>query len=306
MKRIERRLFLLATAAGLAHCVSGCGGGGSQGGNAGAPATPTAPLYPAGSLQSFAAASRSLQRTMSVSVYLPPGYAAGTRYPVLYLFYGYGGHDGVYFDGGLAINRTADRLIASGAIGPLVMVVPGYDNSFGVNTTPAQAPDSAGGSIGPYEDYLIGEMMPFVEGRLGMAPAPADRRVGGVSMGGFAALHLALRHPGLFGRVGAHSAALWDYSEADQFRGQRDWLYPTPALRAERDPLLLAERVDMKGMRFYIDVGNRDGLRRQDEAMHAALTRHGGASELHVGDGGHDAAYWGSQLQNWLALYGAP
>lgn len=291
---MERRLFLIAATASLA----GCGGGGGGGGAQVPPTTSAVPAVPAGTVDTLAVASRALGRTMNVALYLPPG---GARHPILYLFHGFGGNGAAFFDAGLAINRAADRLIAAGTIAPLVIAAPDYDNGFGVNTTPAQGTQSAGGTIGLYEDYLMTEMLPAVEARLGVTATRADRRVGGVSMGGFAALHLALRHPAMFSRVGAHSAALWDYSSADQFTGQRDWLYPTPALRAERDPLLLAARADVRGLRFYLDVGDRDPLRRQDEAMQAVL---GAASELHVGSGGHDAQFWRSRLDSWLAFYG--
>jgi enterochelin esterase-like enzyme len=283
---MERRCFLLATAA----CLAGCGGG-----NAAVQQTaPAVPAAAAGTVEPLAVASRALGRTMNVALYLPPG---GARHTILYLFHGFGGNGAAFFDAGLAINRAADRLGA-----PLVIAAPDYDNGFGVNTTPAQGTLTSGGSIGLYEDYLMTEMLPAVESRLGVTATRADRRIGGVSMGGFAALHLALRHPEMFSRVGAHSAALWDYSGADQFTGQRDWLYPTPALRAQRDPLLLAAHADLRGLRFYLDVGDRDPLRRQDEAMHAVL---GAASELHVGSGGHDAQFWRSRLESWLAFYSA-
>ena len=283
---MERRCFLLATAA----CLAGCGGG-----NAAVQQTaPAVPAAPAGTVETLAVASRALGRTMNVALYLPPG---GARHTILYLFHGFGGNGAAFFDAGLAINRAADRLGA-----PLVIAAPDYDNGFGVNTTPAQGTLTSGGTIGLYEDYLMTEMLPAVESRLGVTATRADRRIGGVSMGGFAALHLALRHPETFSRVGAHSAALWDYSSADQFTGQRDWLYPTPALRAQRDPLLLAAHADLRGLRFYLDVGDRDPLRRQDEAMHAVL---GAASELHVGSGGHDAQFWRSRLESWLAFYSA-
>jgi enterochelin esterase-like enzyme len=283
---MERRCFLLATAA----CLAGCGGG-----NAAVQQTaPAVPAAPAGTVETLAVASRALGRTMNVALYLPPG---GARHTILYLFHGFGGNGAAYFDAGLAINRAADRLGA-----PLVIAAPDYDNGFGVNTTPAQGTLTSGGTIGLYEDYLMTEMLPAVEARLGVTATRADRRIGGVSMGGFAALHLALRHPEMFSRVGAHSAALWDYSSADQFTGQRDWLYPTPALRAQRDPLLLARHADLRGLRFYLDVGDRDPLRRQDEAMQAVL---GAASELHVGSGGHDAQVWRSRLESWLAFYSA-
>ena len=295
MERNARRRFLLATAA----CLAGCGDG-AQVAEVAAPASE--PAWPAGTVETLAVASRALGRTMNVALYLPPG---GARRPILFLLHGFGGNGASFFDAGLAINRTADRLISAGTIAPLVIAAPDYDNGFGVNTTPAQGTLSAGGTIGPYEDYLMGEVLPAVEARLGFAAARADRRIGGVSMGGFAALHLALRHPDMFARVGAHSAALWDYGGADQFTGQRDWLYPTPALRAERDPLLLAARADLRGLRFYLDVGDLDALRHQDEAMQAVLAAHGAASEFHVASGGHDAAFWRSRLANWLAFYGA-
>ena len=283
---MERRCFLLATAA----CLAGCGGGNASVQQAVAPG----PAAPAGTVDTFAVASRALGRTMNVALYLPPG---GARHPILYLFHGFGGTGAAFFDAGLAINRAADRLGT-----PLVIAAPDYDNGFGVNTTPAQGTQTSGGTIGLYEDYLMTEMLPAVESRLGVTATRADRRIGGVSMGGFAALHLALRHPAMFSRVGAHSAALWDYSGADQFTGQRDWLYPTPALRAERDPLLLAQHADLRGLRFYLDVGDRDPLRKQDEAMQALL---GAASEFHVDSGGHDAQFWRSRQEDWLSFYSA-
>jgi enterochelin esterase-like enzyme len=283
---MERRCFLLATAA----CLAGCGGGSASVQQTVAPG----PAAPAGTVETLTVASRALGRTMNVALYLPPG---GARHTILYLFHGFGGNGAAFFDAGLAINRAADRLGA-----PLVIAAPDYDNGFGVNTTPPQGTLTSGGTIGLYEDYLMTEMLPAVEARLGATATRADRRIGGVSMGGFAALHLALRHPEMFSRVGAHSAALWDYSSADQFTGQRDWLYPTPALRAQRDPLLLAAHADLRGLRFYLDVGDRDPLRKRDEAMHAAL---GATSEFHVGNGGHDAQFWRSRLDSWLAFYSA-
>lgn len=296
---MHRRALVLAALASL----GGCGGGqGPTSASAGSVAPPlsAAPPVPAGSVEQLSVPSRALGRDMAAAVYLPPGYERAARYRLLYLFYGYGGDENAYFTG-LALHRAADHLIASNAIEPLIIVVPDYDNSFGVNTTREQAANSAGGSIGPYEDYLIGELLPWIEARYSMALGA--RHVGGVSMGGFAALHLALRHPGLFASVGAHSAALWDYSEADQFRGQRNWLYATPALRAERDPFLLAAKADLSRMRFYLDVGASDGLRPQVEALHALLVNRGAASALHVAAGGHDAGYWRGQMENWLRFH---
>ena len=282
-------------------CIVSCGGGTHSAGAAQI-ASPAEPMIAAGTIEHLAIPSTALNRSMAAAVYLPPGYKPGGRYPVLYLFYGYGGNQDSYFDW-LAINRTADRLIASRAIEALVIVVPDYANSFGVNSTIEQAANSAGGSIGMYEDYLIGELVPFIDGHFATDARRERRYVGGVSMGGFAALHLGLRHTGMFSKVGAHSAALWDYSASDQFIGQRDWLYVTPQLRAQRDPLLLAANADVRGLRFYLDVGFGDRLRPQVEAMYQVLQSHGAAAELRSSSGGHDASYWSGQLEGYLLFY---
>lgn len=283
-------------------CLASCGGASNEVGAApnGGQAEPA---IAAGTIEHVVVSSAALKKSMTAAVYLPPGYKPGTRYPVLYLFYGYGGNRDSYFGGGLAINRTADRLIARQAIGPLIIVVPDYANSFGVNSTVEQAANSAGGSIGMYEDYLIGELVPYIDGHFGTDARRERRYVGGISMGGFAALHLGLRHTAMFSKVGGHSAALWNYSPGDQFLGQRDWLYPTPELRAQRDPLLLAAKADLRGLRFFLDVGASDRLYEQVGAMHQVLQSHGAAVQLQSGGGGHDVAYWSGQLEGYLLFY---
>ena len=92
-------------------------------------------------------------------------------------------------------------------------------------------------------------------------------------------------------------------SASDQFTGQRDWLYATPELRAQRDPLLLAKTASLDGLAFYLDAGNGDLLRQQDEALARILQGRGASVEFVAGSGGHDAAYWRSQLENYLRFY---
>ena len=300
-----------ATVLAVLFAIAGCGGSGATPASLSAPqSVPPAQTQTAaaGRIDRVGIDSAALKKTMGVEVYLPYGYSTAQRYPVVYMFYGYGGNEDTFFSNSLPMNVAADTLISQGRIPPMIIVVPNYANSFAVNTTVEQQPDSAGGTIGLYEDYVINEVLPYIDAHYSTAARREQRYVGGFSMGGFAALYLGLRHVDLFSKVGGHSAALWDYDKtnSDQFLGQRDWLYATPALRQQRDPMLLAAQVDVKTTRFYLDGGNADQLLPKDSEMADILRSRGAAVEWHANDGGHNLGYWNAQLGNYLLFYGAP
>ncbi|MNV46825.1 Endo-1,4-beta-xylanase Z precursor [compost metagenome] len=246
--------------------------------------------------------SRALHQEMSVQIYLPPGYKASAHYPVLYMLYGYGGNESSWFSW-LGLNKAADQLIHEGAIKPVIIVSPAYGNSFGVNTTAGQGGNPGGVDEGMYEDYLTKDLITYVDQHYSTISSKEGRYIGGASMGGYAALYLAFNHSDLYSKVGGHSAALWDYSPADQFTDQRDWLYPSNELRQRRDPLLLARSKKLAGLQIYLDVGDSDQLSEEDQALYSILKSQKVTAEWHSSTGGHDSDYWKSQLGNYLKFY---
>lgn len=301
MSFAKKTLQLAVISALAVLCMAGCGGGGASPGE-----PPSGRSLPAGHIDHIQLSSAALQRSMNIEVYLPPDYNNSLRYPVLYFLYGYGGNEHSFFGGTMSVHLKADELIAAGRMASIIIVVPNYANGFGVNTTIAQNPNSSGGSIGMYEDYLIREVVPYIDQHYSTSTSREHRYLGGISMGGYAALYLGLTYPGMFGKIGAHSAALWDYGKAnpDLFVGQRDWLYATPSLRALRDPMLLAQKNDLSGLRFYLDAGESDLLMPKDAEMANLLHARGAAVEWHSVSGGHDVLYWNRQLENYLSFYG--
>ncbi|TYP77540.1 alpha/beta hydrolase [Paenibacillus methanolicus] len=266
------------------------------------PASASPAESPSSRIEQIRIPSHALGREMTVSVYLPPGYDPDVRYPVLYALYGYGGTHASWFDY-LSLDDVADRLIREGRLHPLLIVSPDYGNSFGVNSSPADGRDPGTVSIGRYEDYLMQEVVPYVDDRYSTQDNKSGRSIGGASMGGYAALYLGFNHPGLFGKVGAHSAALWTYSASDLFTDQRDWLYASEALRAKRDPFKLISPDKLAGMRVYLDAGEYDPLAEQDQALYEALKAQGIDAVWSPAPGGHDAGYWSSQLERYLLFY---
>jgi len=88
-----------------------------------------------------------------------------------------------------------DRLIGAG-MPPVIVVFPDCETRWGGS----QYLNSA--ATGRYEDYVCDELLPFVEREF----ATTGRRgVFGKSSGGYGALRLALRRPGLFHAVACHS-----------------------------------------------------------------------------------------------------
>lgn len=246
--------------------------------------------------------SVALNREMAMSIYLPPGYNPNIKYPTLYLFYGYGGtHDSwfTYLD----INGVADRLIQENKINPLIIVSPDYGNSFGVNTVPGEGHDPGGVSVGRYEDYLIQEVITYVDGHYSTQASKEGRYVGGASMGGFAALFLGFTYPELFSKIGAHSAAIWNYTSTDPYTDQRDWLYATETLRNARDPFKLAEPNKLDGTQVYLDAGNDDGLAEKDFSLYELLRSKNIDARWVPNPGGHSPTYWSGQLENYLVFY---
>ena len=76
--------------------------------------------------------SPTLGKPFEYRIYLPPGYNiqqfATTRYPVIYLLHGAPGGKNDWVDGGFA-NQTADALIKTSTIRPVIIVMP--DGSLG-------------------------------------------------------------------------------------------------------------------------------------------------------------------------------
>jgi predicted alpha/beta superfamily hydrolase len=145
-------------------------------------------------------------------VYLPADYDADPtrRYPTLYM------HDGqnLFSDADSAfgewhVDETLDALTAAGLVEPHLVV--GIDNT--ADRTAEYPPDLLAGpdpaKAGLYADFVAQVVVPLAEAELRAACTPDARTVGGSSFGGLASLHLALRHPGVFGRVAAVSPSLW-------------------------------------------------------------------------------------------------
>lgn len=138
-----------------------------------------------------------------IHCYLPPDYDGGdARYPVIYFLSGFTGTGKMHlnFDPWVeSIDRRLDRLIGAGEMPPVICVLPDCLTRLGgsqyINST----------ATGRYEDYLIDEVVPFVDSQLRTSASRDHRGVAGKSSGGYGAMVLAMRHADVFGALGSHA-----------------------------------------------------------------------------------------------------
>jgi enterochelin esterase-like enzyme len=76
-----------------------------------------------GKLETVEYDSKSVGDARKMTVYLPPGYSNGTKYPVLYLLHGAGDNEGGWTRNGAA-NVILDNLSADKKIVPMIVVMP--------------------------------------------------------------------------------------------------------------------------------------------------------------------------------------
>lgn len=131
-------------------------------------------------------------------VYLPPDRdrPSGRRYPVTFCLTGFTGRGKMYLNDSAFSPNMAERLdllISRGRIEPMIVVMPDcftrYGGSQYINST----------ATGNYEDYLVEELVPFVDENFPTIAARESRAVTGKSSGGYGAMIMAMRHSDVFG-----------------------------------------------------------------------------------------------------------
>ena len=101
--------------------------------------------------------SRILGRPITYTIYRPDSRQAGARFPVLYLLHGLGDNENAWLEHG-GIRQTLDRLIDSGRIKPLIMVMPMAGNSWYVD-------DARKAGYGPMARALGEDFIAGIDGR---------------------------------------------------------------------------------------------------------------------------------------------
>ena len=237
-------------------------------------------------------ASAALGRTMKYRVLLPDGYeGSDERYRALYLLHGLTGD---YMDW-----STRTDLAAIARSVPIVIVMPDGENAWYTNAA----------DRGPrFEDYIADDLVKDVENKYRVIRSRYGRAIAGLSMGGYGALKIGLKRPGIFVAAGGFSSALGvtDPKFDDDMVSFKDQLYRIygPAgsdTRTSNDILLIAGKAKPEtAPALYLDCGTSDGLLEESRGLAAILQNRGFSYEYHEVPGAHTWQYWNRRIEIFL------
>jgi enterochelin esterase-like enzyme len=223
--------------------------------------------------------SKSVGNKRKAFVYTPPGYSAEQKYPVLYLLHGIGGDENEW-PRGARPEIILDNLIAEKKAVPMIIVMPNGraqpDDRPGPNAM-ATAP-----AFGKFDKDLLGDLIPFIESKYSAQKDRESRALAGLSMGGGQSLNFGLGNLDTFAWVGGFSSAPNTKPAAE--------LVPDPEKAAKQLKLL------------YVSCGNKDGLIRISQGVHAYLKEKEVPHIWHVDEHAHDFQHWKKALHHFAQL----
>jgi len=245
--------------------------------------------------------SEALQGRATIWVYLPPGYDDNTdrRYPVLYLLHGAWGWEWDWPCKGSAA-ETAGRMIDSGEIEPIIIVMP----NDGLRKMGTLYVNWADGSA-RYEDWIACDLVAYIDSNLRTKAERDGRCITGLSMGGLGAVNIGLRNRLMYRSIASHSGLFDLVEDAGHFwREFQDQALGTPERAAQNSPLRYVANIPANERpALYIDCGVDDFLFQGNRDMHARLESLGIAHTYNEFPGAHTWEYWTEHLRESLAFH---
>ncbi len=144
--------------------------------------------------------ARSLYQRRDLYVYLPPQFDPCQRYPLIMLLHGFAQDEQILLD----FAPVIDDAIMTGCLPPVIVACP--DGSIsGEPHTVQPASFFLNTRMGDYQDFVTQDVWDYVVRNYPIRPERETHVLAGVSMGGFAAFNIGIRHRYAFGiAIGIH------------------------------------------------------------------------------------------------------
>jgi putative tributyrin esterase len=237
--------------------------------------------------------SQSLRKASSVSVVFPDHPPIPGPWSAFYLLHGLSDDDTIW------MRRTSIERYVEGL--PLVVVMPDGGRGWYTNAVAGPA----------HEDDLIKDIVGLIDRTFPVKAERGGRAIGGLSMGGFGAVKLGLKHHEMFASVNSHSGALSilhdDWNKNDRIKDIRpelERIFGRAPKGGPEDPFAIIERIDHgRFPALRIDCGKGDFLIEQNRAFHKHLEAQHIPHEYEEFVGVHNWEYWDQHVQEAIAFH---
>ena len=174
---------------------------------------------------------------------------------------------------------------------PLMIVMPDGGRGWYTNALDGDA----------YEDDLLQEVVGMIDKNFPVKAERKGRALGGLSMGGFGAIKIGLKHPELFVSINSQSGVLGflrDPTESKVLSPEFTRIFGESPTDGPEDPYQLAARANRKKLpAIRIDCGVEDPFIEQNRAFHKHLEALDIAHEYEEATGTHCWRYWDHHVQ---------
>jgi putative tributyrin esterase len=237
--------------------------------------------------------STALKRQQAVMILLPTTYNTSQtkRYPVLYLLHG-GGQDHTAFSTRNWFRAQASR--------EMIVITPNAEDSWYVN--------SAVDPVAKYEDFVIRDLVGYIDSHYRTIPTRQGRAVAGISMGAWGAMLIGLKHHRLFGAVGAMSAPFGISRQAPDMdmtsKTQQRFGSPMSPERLDRDPGTIVTNIPLDSVpKLYLACGSLDLFVQDNRSFVQRLAERKIPYEYHeLSPFGHSWDVWDGQLVAFIEM----
>jgi enterochelin esterase-like enzyme len=173
-------------------------------------------------------------------VYLPPDFSSAVSYPVVVFLHGFWGSPSSFVHG-LRLAEAADTEIAAGRARPFIGVMPP-----GGPMTKTASDEWAG----VWEDYVVRDVGPWVDSHF--LTERGRNAIAGLSAGGYGAVDIGLRHPGMFRTLESWGGYFRPFLDGPFARASAaDLRAHTPTLLASQK----RQELRRLGTRFFLSTG---------------------------------------------------
>lgn len=236
--------------------------------------------------------SRSLNKASSFNIIFPDDPAIPRPWGTFYLLHGLSDDHTIW------ARRTSVERYVAGL--PLVVVMPDGGRGWYTN---AAAPGGL-----KYEDDLIKDVVGLIDRTFPVKAERAGRAIGGLSMGGYGAVKVGLKHHDVFASINSHSGAIgFARRTADQGKElspEFTAIFGPNPKGGDNDPFALIDQTDHgKLPALRIDCGVEDFLIEDNRAFHKHLEAAQIPHEYEEFPGGHNWAYWDEHVRAAIAFH---